>query len=191
MTSQSAIHPTLSSELWKSNSFQRNLVLVFVGVVLLTISAKAKIPFYPVPVTMQTFVVLCLGLVYGPALAIGSVLSYLLVGALGMPVFANPGAGIGYLVGPTGGFLIGFVIAAGITGRLAEMGWDRTWYTTFLAMLIGNIAIYIPGILWLGSFIGWEKPVLSIGLYPFVLGDLAKIVLAMVAIPAAWKAIKK
>ena len=191
MTTPSVLYPTLSRTLWQSSSVWRHMLLALVGVMLLTVSAKTSIPFYPVPLTMQTFVVLCLGMVYGPVLAVSTVLAYLAVGAFGFPVFSNPGAGIAYLTGPTGGYLLGFIIAAAATGWFAEKGWDRSAPTTFMAMLIGNALIYIPGLLWLGSVVGWDKPVLAWGFTPFVLGDLLKIVLAMVVMPAAWKAIKR
>ncbi len=165
--------------------------MVIIGVMLLTLSSKIKIPFYPVPVTMQTFIVLALGIVYGLKLGTSTILFYLAVGIMGIPVFAGTGAGFAVIAGPTGGYLIGFVIAAAVTGYLAEKGWDRKVVLTFVAMLIGNIIIYIPGLIWLANVLGWDKPILEWGLYPFIVGDLAKIVLAMWIIPVAWKIVKK
>lgn len=200
MTSQAIRFPTLATALWpavthpRPANWARHIVLAAIGVALLTLSAKIKIPFYPVPVTMQTFVVLALGIVYGAKLGASTVLFYLVVGGFGFPVFAaTPEKGIGlvYMLGPTGGYLLGFVIAAATAGYLAEKGWDRKPTLTFAAMLIGNIIIYIPGLIWLANVVGWDKPIFAWGLYPFLIGDLAKTVLAMLVIPATWDIVKK
>jgi biotin transport system substrate-specific component len=198
MTSQSIRFPTLANEILPDflddRSWARQVFLVVTGVALLTLSAKVKIPFYPVPITMQSFVVLALGLTYGSRLGAVTVLMYLAVGVLGLPVFAGTpekGIGVAYMIGPTGGYLLGFVVAAATTGYLAERGWDRKVLLTFAAMLVGNIVIYLPGLIWLGNIVGWDKPVLEWGLTPFLAGDLAKIVLAMIVIPATWKLVKK
>ncbi|WP_423906822.1 biotin transporter BioY [Candidatus Spongiihabitans sp.] len=198
MMSQSIRFPTLATVLWPElshhRSWARHIILATIGVALLTLSAKIKIPFYPVPVTMQTFVVLALGIAYGSKLGASTVLLYLAVGVIGLPVFAGTpekGMGLVYVMGPTGGYLLGFVIAAATTGYLAEKGWDRKLTLTFAAMLIGNIIIYIPGLIWLANVVGWDKPIFEWGMYPFLLGDLAKIVLAMLLIPATWTIIKK
>lgn len=186
-------YPTLISTLWPAQPILRTLrvsALVALGVVLLTTSAKLQIPFYPVPLTLQTFVVLVLGMVYGARLGAATVGTYLLVGAGGLPVFAGTpekGIALAYMVGPTGGYLLGFVIAAWICGALAARGWDRNVVSTALAMLVGNAAIYIPGLLWLGWLLGWDKPILEWGLTPFLLGDLTKLVLAAALMPLAWK----
>ena len=150
-------------------------------------------PFYPVPQTMQTLVVLMLGMAYGWRLGAATVLLYLAEGAAGLPVFAGTpekGIGLAYMAGPTGGYLLGFVLAAGLTGWLAERGWDRNAATTALAMLLGNLAIYAPGLFWLGSLLGWDKPILAWGLSPFVLGELAKLALASLAMPLAWRLVR-
>lgn len=192
MTSQILRFPTLSDTLWRDSSAVRNLALVVLGVVLLTISAKTQIPFYPVPLTMQTFVVLAMGMIYGWKLGAFTIAAYLFAGSFGLPIFSGTpekGLGLAYMSGPTGGYLIGFVLAAGLTGWLAERGWDRRISSTFLAMLFGNIVIYIPGLIWLANVVGWDKPVLDWGLTPFLFGDLAKILLAIVVIPGAWKVI--
>jgi biotin transport system substrate-specific component len=112
---------------------------------------------------------------------------------MGLPVFAGTpekGIGVAYMLGPTGGYLLGFVVAAYITGLLAERGWDRSVSTTVAAMLIGNAVIYLFGLVWLGSIVGWDKPVLALGMTPFLLGDLAKILLAAAVLPALWKLFK-
>ena len=191
-------YPTLAAELWHNrrraypaHSFARSFILAVAGSALLALSARVEIPLVPVPITMQTFVVLVIGLAYGWRLGALTVLLYLAEGAAGLPVFAGGAFGVGVLVGPTGGYLLGFVAAAAVCGRLAESGWDRRPTTTFAAMLIGNFIIYAFGLLQLGTVIGWDKPVLQLGLQPFLLGDLLKIALAMVVLPAAWKAIKQ
>ena len=194
MTTQTLGLPTLAGTLWTNPSLSKNITLAVVGAVLLTVSAKLKIPFYPVPLTMQTFMVLGIGMVYGWKLGASTVLLYLLAGALGMPVFAGTpekGLGLAYMMGPTGGYLLGFVMAALTTGYLAQRGWDRRMSTTFLAMLAGNMVIYIPGLIWLGAIVGWDKPVLEWGMFPFLWGDLAKIALAMVVLPGAWKLVSQ
>ena len=190
MTTQSIQFPTLADTLWENPGWIRQLTLAIAGVGLLTLSAKLKIPFYPVPMTMQTFIVLGLGMIYGWRLGAFTVILYMAVGAFGLPVFAGTpekGLGLAYMMGPTGGYLIGFVLAAAVTGYLAEKGWDRKFVSTFLAMLVGNIIIYIPGLIWLGQVVGWDKPILAWGITPFLLGDLAKIILAMIILPMAWK----
>ncbi|TQV80953.1 biotin transporter BioY [Denitrobaculum tricleocarpae] len=172
----------------------RAVLLVFAGSVLLTIAAKVQIPFYPVPMTMQTFAVLALGMALGWRLGAASVLFYLAQGAAGLPVFSGtPEKGIGllYMAGPTGGYLLGFVLAAALLGWLAERGWDRRVLTTALAMLIGNVVIYVPGVLYLGVLFGWDKPIVEWGLTPFLLGDLAKLALAAAVLPAAWQLLKR
>jgi len=193
MISRSVRFPTLANEIWRTEGWFKNGILALVGVALITVAAKVNIPFHPVPMTMQTFVILALGMVYGRWLGASTVMLYLVAGALGLPVFSGtPEKGVGfvYMMGPTGGYLVGFVIAAAVTGGLAEKGWDRKMTTTFAAMLIGNMIIYVPGLLWLGSLFGWDNPIFAWGALPFLWGDLFKIVLAMIVIPGAWKAVK-
>ncbi len=190
MTTQSIPFPTLADTLWEKQGLMRPLILAIAGAALLTLSARLKIPFYPVPMTMQTFVVLGLGMIYGWKLGASTVILYLALGAFGLPVFAGTpekGLGLAYMAGPTGGYLLGFALAVIATGYLAEKGWDRKISGTFLAMLVGNVIIYIPGLTWLGQVVGWDKPILAWGMTPFLFGDLAKIVLAMIILPMAWK----
>ena len=194
MTIEAIKYPPLAAELWQSrrpHPIIRGVTLAVAGSLLLALSARAEIPLAPVPITMQTFVVLVLGVAYGWRLGMLTLLLYLFEGAVGLPVFAGGNAGIGVFVGPTGGYLLGFVVAAAVCGYLAEKGWDRRPTTTFAAMIIGNLIIYAFGLLQLGIVIGWDKPVLQLGMYPFLFGDLLKIVLAMVVLPGAWQAIKK
>ncbi|MBT5799784.1 biotin transporter BioY [Alphaproteobacteria bacterium] len=162
------------------------LLLAVIGCILLTISAKIQIPFYPVPMTMQTLVVLLIGMSYGPNLAVFTLSLYLFQGALGIPVFAS-GAGVAYLVGPTGGFLAGFVISAYVLGCLASRGWGKTWQNTALAMLIGISIIFLAGISWLSQFIGLQAAIIN-GFLPFIYADFLKLLIATLVMPTAWLA---
>lgn len=167
-----------------------DVLAVVAGSLLLTVSAKIQVPFYPVPMTMQTLVVIGLGLALGPVRGAAAVALYLTQGALGLPVFAGTpekGIGLAYMMGPTGGYLAGYLPAAALAGWLAERGWDHNAFAAMLAALLAGAAIYVPGLLWLGSVVGWDKPVLAFGLYPFIPGDVMKAVLAAIAFPAAWK----
>lgn len=182
---------TLAQSLFDTrHHLMRAALLAVAGSVALAISARIQIPFYPVPLSMQTFVVLVLGMAFGWRLAGATLFLYLVEGAAGLPVFAGTpekGIGLAYMVGPTGGYLIGFLLAAMATGWLAEHGWGRNFFTTALAMFIGNALIYVPGLFWLGQVLGWDKPILEWGLYPFVLGDGFKLILASALLPVAWK----
>ncbi len=188
---------TLATALWPAihgDSFvqraMRATLLALIGSALLTVSAKIQVPFYPVPMTMQTFMVLTLGMAFGWRLGAATVLLYLAEGAMGLPVFSGTpekGIGLAYMMGGTGGYLAGFVLASALCGLLAEHGWDRYAVTTALAMVLGNIVIYVPGLLWLGSLFGWDQPILAWGLTPFVAGDLAKLALAAIAMPLVWR----
>ncbi len=188
---------TLIGAIWPEGRLSRPLrlaVLALAGTALLALSAKIQVPFYPVPITMQTFVVLAIALAYGWRLGGATLLLYLAEGAAGLPVFAGTpekGIGLAYMMGGTGGYLVGFVAAAALVGWLAERGWDRSVATTALAMLVGNIVIYVPGLLWLGALFGWDKPILAWGLYPFLIGDAFKLVLAAAVMPLAWKAVRR
>ena len=189
MTAARLARPTLASVLWPSPAHAlRAVVLAILGAVLLTVSAKVQVPFYPVPMTLQPLVVVLIGAVYGSRLGAATVLLYLAEGAAGLPVFAGTpekGIGIAYMAGPTGGYLAGFVLAAFLVGRLAERGWDRAAVTAFAAMLAGIVAIYLPGVAWLATLVGTDRA-LAFGLYPFVWGALLKIALGTALLPAAW-----
>ena len=182
---------TLAQTAWATDkTLIRSITLSVLGSIALWISAKISIPLWPVPLTMQTLVVLMIGMAFGSRLGVATVFLYLAEGAVGLPVFSGTpekGIGVAYMMGTTGGYLFGFVLAAGTVGYLAERGWGRNPRTTAAAMLIGNIVIYIPGILWLGSVIGWDKPVFAWGVTPFLTGDALKLVLATVLMPGLWK----
>ena len=163
--------------------------LVVIGSMLLAASAQFKIPLYPVPVTGQTLVVLLIGMTYGARLGGVTVAAYLFQGAVGLPVFAGGAFGIATLFGVTGGYLFGFLAAAVAMGKLAERGMGRTVTSTVIAMLIGNLVIYLMGATWLGSFIGFEKAV-AVGVVPFLYGDVAKLIVAAGLMPVAWRLVK-
>jgi len=165
--------------------------LVLGGSLLIGLSAKLKVvlPFGPVPVTGQTFAVLMVGALLGARRGSLAVLAYLVQGIAGAPVFAF-GGGPAVLLGPTGGYLTGFIPAAFITGLLAERGWDRRMATTVLAMILGNLAIYTCGLLWLTCLMGVKTTVVTMGLLPFIPGDILKIILAAILLPSGWKLLK-
>ena len=168
-----------------------DITLAIGGSLLIALCARVTVllPFSPVPVTAQTFAVLMIGALLGAKRGSLAALAYIIEGALGLPVFAF-GGGFAVLLGPTGGYLIGFIPAAYVTGFLAQKGWDRRIGTTILAMIFGNIVIYTFGLLWLSRLMGISKAVPVEGLYPFIVGDLAKIVLAAAVLPAGWKLLK-
>ena len=172
----------------------KQILLVVAGVMALAIAAKVKIPMTPVPITLGTLAVLTIGSAYGPRLGLATILGYLLIGALGFDVFATSSAsnsGLDYMVGGTGGYLVGYVVATLALGKLARMGWDRTAPKMACAMLLGNLLIYIPGLIWLGALYGWDQPILQWGLTPFIFGDLVKLAVAAMLLPLAWKVIGK
>jgi biotin transport system substrate-specific component len=171
----------------------KQAVLVVAGIIALSIAAKISVPMWPVPITMGTFAVLTIGAGYGPALGITTILGYMLVGALGFDVFQGSSAekyGLTYMMGGTGGYLLGYVMATAALGFAARKGWDRSIPKMAIAMVIGNVLIYVPGILWLGQLYGWDKPIFEWGLYPFVLGDLIKLVLAVMIFPVVWSFVR-
>ena len=153
------------------------ILVIFLGSILLTISSKIKIPFYPVPMTMQTFVVLFLGMSFGYRVGLATVSLYLVEGIIGLPVFSNSpekGVGIVYFTGPTMGYLIGFLFATFLAGYFNFKG---NILNNFIKLLISVSTIYILGVFWLGSLIGWDKPIIQLGVTPFLLAELFKIVI--------------
>ncbi|MEL6690273.1 MAG: biotin transporter BioY [Pseudomonadota bacterium] len=192
----------------------KQAVLVIAGILALAFVSNIKVPMWPVPITMGTFAILTIGAAYGPRLGLTTILGYMIIGALGFDVFASSGgtlfgieaalvamgidlfpnaenakSGLEYMMGGTGGYLVGYVLATLALGWAARQGWDRSILMMAVAMLIGNALIYIPGLLWLGQLYGWDKPILEWGLTPFLVGDAIKLALAAVLVPGLWKLI--
>jgi len=188
--------PVLSDVFWSTTGsavWMKRLVLLVAGVVALWVSAKIQIATVPVPVTLQMLVIMTIGAAYGPYLAASTVGAYLMLGAQGLPVFAGTpekGIGLAYMMGPTGGYLIGFLIAAYAVGLLARAGWDRSWLTMAAAMGVGLICVYVPGVVWLsaswGAALGWENWY-AWGVKTFIWVDALKLVVAIIAFPVIWK----
>ena len=166
--------------------------LVVGGSLLIALSAylKIQLPFSPVPITGQTLAVLLVGASLGAKKGGLSVLAYLGEGLIGLPVFAGGASGPAYLLGPTGGYLAGFAVAAFAVGWLAERGWDRHVGLTLAAMLIGNLLIYLLGLAWLSVYVGVGQA-LPLGFYPFLAGDAIKLLLAGIVLPGGWAVITK
>jgi biotin transport system substrate-specific component len=179
--------PHTGAEVW----FKR-AVLVALGVVVHILAAKIQVPVWPspVPVTMGSFAVLTLAAAYGPRLGLATILAYFALGVLGWDVFAGSSAelnGLSYMMGSTGGYLVGWLAATLILGEAARRGLDRNVVHMALAMLAGTVAIYVPGILWLGVLYGWDQPLLAWGLTPFLIGDALKLALAALLLPGLWR----
>lgn len=162
-------------------------LMILGGSLLLAVASRISVmlPFSPIPITAQTLAVLLIGTTMGSKRGALTILAYLAEGAAGLPVLAGGLSGITYMLGPTGGYLIGFVAAAYVIGLGAEKGYDRNVITTFLMLTVGTVAIYIFGLLWLSIYIE-RSLVLSMGLYPFIPGAVLKIVMASLALPAGW-----
>ena len=171
----------------KISAILYDAIVVICGSLILGLSAQVKVylPISPVPITGQTFAVLMLAALLGSRRGVLAMIAYLIEGALGLPVFAG-GIGLAALIGPTGGYLVGFIAVAYVVGRLAEMGWDRRVITTIAAMLAGEIVLYTFGVCWLAIMTN-IRTALMIGLYPFIVGDILKIALAAAVLPAGWK----
>jgi len=167
-------------ELIKQNTQSKiikSLLIIFFGSIILAISAKIKIPFYPVPMTMQTFIVLFFGISLGYKIALATVSLYLLEGIIGFPVFSNSperGVGLAYFTGPTMGYLIGFISACFLASFVKI---DDSHFIIFTKLILSVSTIYIFGVLWLGIIIGWDKPIFELGVMPFLVAEIFKIVL--------------
>ncbi|HWA48627.1 MAG TPA: biotin transporter BioY [Dongiaceae bacterium] len=186
------MHTTLAAALWTRITTSRlhQVLLVVLGTVLLAISAQIQVPFWPVPMTMQTFMVLIIGATYGARLGGLTVAAYLAEGAIGLPVFAQFSAGAHVLVGPTAGYLFGFVAAAVVTGYLAERGYGRNLATAAISFILGTIVIFACGLAYLASLIGVEGAITH-GLMPFILSEPTKVALATLLLPTCWKLVRR
>lgn len=188
----------LSEEFWSAEGnalWVKRVVLVVLGITALTIAAKIKVPVWPspVPITLGTFAVLTIGTAYGPRMGLATILGYMLIGALGFDVFANSAAGtsgIEYMMGGTGGYLVGYVLATLTLGYAARRGWDRNVLLLAVGMFLGNLIIYVPGVMWLAHLYTWENA-FAWGVTPFLIGDAMKLVLAALIVPAVWKLVGK
>ena len=177
---------------YKNKDTPTKILISFLFTILIALSSKISVPFYPVPMTMQTFVVLLCGVILGPRFGFITLSLYLFEGAIGLPVFQGTpekGLGITYLVGPTGGYLIGFIISAFIAGLFfsKKISFNKKFFvkynksenfiSIFIKLLIALTPVYLFGLIWLGIVLGWDKPILNFGLYPFILGEFFKITL--------------
>jgi biotin transport system substrate-specific component len=191
-------YSSLASELWPATSpvaVIRLIVLCIAGTAFLTLAAKIRIDIGPVPIAMHTFAVLLIGAAYGLRLGLATILLYLAEGAAGLPVFSGTpekGLGLAYMMGPTGGYLLGFIFAVAIVGWVTDRGWDRNLWKMIPVMLVANIAIYIPGLLWLKTLLvlDWDKT-FAFGMTPFLYGDALKLMLAACVAPVAWALIAR
>ena len=166
----------------KQSKLLRYVFLALIGSIILAVSSKIKIPFYPVPMTMQTLVVLMIGIVFGWKLGLATVSLYLFEGIIGLPVFSGTpekGLGLVYFTGPTMGYLLGFLVAVYISGKF---NYDSNIIKNFLKLLLATSFIYIFGMAWLGNLIGWNKPIFQLGAQPFLLAELFKILIVTCAI---------
>ena len=168
---------------FKNNILIKNLFLAILGTILLTLSSKIKIPFWPVPMTMQTFVVLLIGVLYGWKLGMLTVSLYLIQGLAGLPVFAGTpekGLGLVYFTGPTMGYLIGFLVAVYLSGFF---NYNNNFFKNFIKLVFSVCFIYLLGLIWLGFLIGWDKPIFKLGAQPFLLAELFKVLILAILIP--------
>ena len=172
----------------------KQAAMVVLGIMALAIMAKVKVPMWPVPITMGAFAVLTIGATYGPRLGLTTILGYMIIGALGFDVFAGSSAetaGLTYMMGGTGGYLVGYVLATLALGFAARAGWDRSVILMAVALLVANALIYLPGVAWLsvlyeGKTLAWA---VEVGLVPFLIGDALKLGLAALLVPGLWKLI--
>jgi len=167
---------------FKQSKLIKNLFIALIGTIILAISSKIKIPFYPVPMTMQTLVILIIGISFGWKLGVATIALYLFEGIIGLPVFSGTpekGVGLIYFTGPTMGYLIGFLVAVFFAGKF---NYDNNFIKNFIKLTFATSFIYILGVLWLGGLIGWDKPIFKYGAQPFLLAELFKILLATFSI---------
>lgn len=183
------MNATLVTRLFPSRSLAKDATLVVGGATLTAICSQIAIPWIPVPFTLQTFAVLLCGLVLGSRRGMLSQATFVVAGAAGLPVFQGFTGGFLHLAGPTGGYLIGFVLAAGVVGMFAEREWDRKVLTNAVAMVAGSLVILGVGCAWLSVYVGWHKALWG-GVLPFLPGDAIKAIAASLALPAAWRFVK-
>jgi len=178
----------LLSTLWPRSQALHKAALVALGVVILTLASKLQVPFWPVPMTLQTLAVLLIAATAGARLGAATVLAWLALGAFGAPVFAT-GAGLAYMAGPTGGYLAGFLLAAFVVGHMADRGFGRTLPSALVMLLAGEVAMYALGVGWLATLLGAEKAI-TLGFVPFISDEILKLALCAVLLTAAGKQAK-
>lgn len=188
------LNAILADQVWQPTQSLfsvRNIVLAVIGSLVVAIAAQINIPMVPVPMTLQTLAVLSIGAAFGARLGAATLALYALEGAAGLPVFAQMKAGAAIVAGPTGGYIIGFILAAALVGYLAEQGWSRSIPKMIVAALLGAIVLYIPGLVWLHQFAnGWAQT-FEWGITPFILGDIVKAVIAALGFQLAWMSLGK
>lgn len=190
MTDQAMTNGSLANRYLPAEGASRIAALIalaLLGTLMLWASAKIKVPFYPVEMTMQGFVIFLIAATYGMRLGLATILLYLAEGLMGLPVFTGTpekGIGLAYMIGPTGGYLAGWIATVAFVGWFADRGVTAKPIALFLVMLAGAVIYFTTGVAWLGVLFGWDKPILAWGLYPFILGDLTKIALAVAAVTA-------
>jgi biotin transport system substrate-specific component len=180
---------TLATRLWpqaQDSNLVRNVVLAVAGTVVVAIAAHISVVQLPVPLTLQTLAVLAIGCAFGARLGAATLALYAAEGAAGLPVFSPTPDGYPGIMGPTGGYILGFILAAGLVGWFADKGWDRSMPKLLVAMLLGAAVLYVPGLAWLSTFVGGMGKAVEYGLTPFWLADIVKAVIAAVAFPAVW-----
>ena len=178
--------PLLGNARFPKARLSRNILLVIGGSLALTLSAKVQVPFWPVPITLQSMVALLIGIGFGSRLGALTILAYLAEGVAGLPVFAGAAAGPAYIAGPTGGYLLGFLLGGAFAGWAAERGWSRDLPRTLLVMLLGHVLIFAPGVFWLAALLGWSKAI-AFGIAPFLLATLLKSGLGAALVAAFWR----
>jgi biotin transport system substrate-specific component len=192
------VHPTLAGAVWPEQTatgqrFARAALLALVGSAVLALSAKISVPFFPVPLTLQSLAVLVIGAAFGARLGAATVALYLVEGAVGLPVFAGlpiHGSGVAYMAGPTGGYLLGYLLAAALVGFVAERGADRSVPQLLGAMTLGHVVIFVPGYAWLAHLTG-SQMAWATGVMPFILGTVVKTLLGALLVPSVWNLIGK
>ena len=187
--SSAVTQPRTLVDVWlprQQRSWLLDAVLIALFSAFVALTARIEIPLWPVPMTLQTLGVVFTGAALGSRRGVLALLLYLVEGGVGLPVFAGGASGVAYMSGPTAGYLVGFVVAAGVVGWLAERGWDQRLVWTVLAMVVGNVVIYALGVAWLAGFLGDLRAALVQGMLIFVPGDLVKIVVAALALPGGW-----
>lgn len=182
---------TLSTEFLGRKTLTKQALMVLGGSFLIALAAQVSVPMFPVPMTLQTLAILVVGLTYGARLGAATLLAYLAEGAMGLPVFANGGAGLAYMAGPTAGFLAGFVLMAWMAGYASDRGWTRGLIGAALTTLTASAVLYIPGLAWPAAALNKAIPDLLSGwMMPFLLGDAVKAVIAALVVTGGWAALR-